>query len=245
MRVLESKKSILDMNGVYTQMRDQFKSWSNDATSFMEGESWLFDDSKIKKNEIYYDLLANNSLDDIVLELLQVVFKSFYILCERLLIDHLPGGIHDQPTEEYRNQVKSVPKTNTVSEMDFAQLDRYLREKPNATTIALESIVLFANNKTREWLMTKTENEKAKIFAAARMMAPKQRKLHQQRRQQIRQYRGEQIATRIAERQAKQKREQTQRSELVQEISVVGLWQSEEVHREIRRIRSSHSRSTN
>ena len=96
---------------VYTQMRDRFKSCSNDATSFMEGESWLFDGSLIKKDDIFHDLLANNSLDDTVLEILEVVFKSFYILCERLLIDHLPGGIHDQPTEEYRNQVKSVPKT--------------------------------------------------------------------------------------------------------------------------------------
>ena len=78
-------------------------------------------------------------------------FKSFsnpfYILCECLLVDHLPGGVHDKPSEEKRCQTQSVPKTNTVSERDFAQLDRFLRVKPNATTVALESLILFSNKR--------------------------------------------------------------------------------------------------
>ena len=46
--VLESKMSILDMNEVYTSMRDQFKVWSEDASSFLEGQTALFDDTTIK-----------------------------------------------------------------------------------------------------------------------------------------------------------------------------------------------------
>ena len=146
-RVLESKMSILDMNEVYTSMRDQFKVWSEDASSFLEGQTALFDDTTIKHGEILDDLLMENSNNAIVQELLQVIFKSFYILCERLLVDHLPGGVHDKPSEEKRCQTQSVPKTNTVSERDFAQLDRFLRVKPNATTVALESLILFSNKR--------------------------------------------------------------------------------------------------
>ena len=36
-------------------------------------------------------------------------------------------------------ETKSVPKTNTISERDFAQLDRFLREKPNASILSLEA----------------------------------------------------------------------------------------------------------
>ena len=46
--VLESTMSILDMNEVYTSMRDQFKVWSEDASSFFEGMTALFDDTTIK-----------------------------------------------------------------------------------------------------------------------------------------------------------------------------------------------------
>ena len=96
-------------------------------------------------------------------------------------MDHIPGGIHNNPNEEKRCQTQSIPKTNTVSERDFAQLDRFLREKPNATTITLESVILFNNNKTREWLLQKSDDQKAKIFSSARKMAPKLRKLYQKR----------------------------------------------------------------
>ena len=36
-------------------------------------------------------------------------------------------------------ETKSVSKTNTISEKDFAQLDRFLREKPNASILSLEA----------------------------------------------------------------------------------------------------------
>ena len=164
-------------------MRDQFKVWSENASSFLEGQTALFDDTTIKHGEILDDLLMENSNNAIVQELLQV--KCFYILCECLLVDHLPGGVHDKSSEEKRCQTQSVPKTNTVSERDFAQLDRFLREKPNATTVALESLILFSNNKTREWLQQKSDEQKAKIFASARKMVPKLRKQYQERRKAI------------------------------------------------------------
>ena len=40
--------------------------------------------------------------------------------------DHLPGGIYDNPSARLVSETKSVPKTNTVSERDFAKLDRLL-----------------------------------------------------------------------------------------------------------------------
>ena len=209
-RVLESKMSILDMNEVYTCMRDQFKVWSEDASSFLEGQTALFDDTTIKHGEILDDLLVENSNNAIVQELLQVLFKSFYILCERLLVDHLPRGVHDKPSEEKRCQTQSVPKSNTVSEQDFAQLDRFIREKPNATTIALESLILFSNNKTREWLQQKSDEQKAKIFASARKMAPKLRQQYQARRKAIEQHRAELIKFRKAEREAKRRQKESQ-----------------------------------
>ena len=59
---------------------------------------------------------------------------------------------------------QSVPKTNKVSERDFALLDRFLKEKPNASTVAIESLILFSQNKTREWLGKKTNAERHGFF---------------------------------------------------------------------------------
>ena len=45
---------------------------------------------------------------------------------------------------------------NIISERGFAKLDRLLREKTNATTLALEGTILFSNKKTAWWLRKKS-----------------------------------------------------------------------------------------
>ena len=52
------------------------------------------------------------------------------------------------PIDQLTAETRSVPKSNVISERDFAKLHRLLREKPNATTLSLEGIILFSNNKT-------------------------------------------------------------------------------------------------
>ena len=157
-----------------------------------------------------------------------------------MLVDHLPGGVHQESRDgEYEAQTASVPTTNTVSERDFAMLDRYLREKPNATTLALESLILFNNNKTMAWLEKKDEKEKERIFSAARKLTPHVRKTYRKRREEIRNHRTQVIQQREQERQAKKRKAEVQRQDLVDEISLAGLWQTEEdLRRELRTMRS-------
>ena len=76
-------------------------------------------------------------------------------------------NLHNTKLAEKIPDTESVPKTNTVSERDLTQLDRFLREKPNATTVALENLNLFSNKKTGEWLQQKNDEQKVKIFASA------------------------------------------------------------------------------
>ena len=60
---------------------------------------------------------------------------------QRLLIDHLPEGKHYSVTDaELISETASVPTTNVSPERDFAILDRLIRQKPNANTIALEAL---------------------------------------------------------------------------------------------------------
>ena len=61
----------------------------------------MSDDATIKHDEIFDDLLSESSNNAVVQELFQVVFKAFYVLCERLLVDHL----HDDTSEEMPDTV--------------------------------------------------------------------------------------------------------------------------------------------
>ena len=79
------------------------------------------------------------------------------------MIDHLPGGkYHSSLCEpEIASEVASVPKTNVAPERDFAVLDRLLSQKPNANYIALESLLLYSQNKTSKWLSSKSNEERS------------------------------------------------------------------------------------
>ena len=54
-------------------------------------------------------------------------------MTERMLTGHLKGGKWENPSKELKKETLSTAKTNTISERDFAKLDRLLREKPNAS----------------------------------------------------------------------------------------------------------------
>ena len=87
----------------------------------------------------------------------------------------------------------NLPKTNIVSEHVFAQLDRFLQEKPNATTLALESLIMLGTDKTMAWLGTKSAEDQKEILQVARNLVPQHRALSQQRKLAIRKYRGDRI----------------------------------------------------
>ena len=241
-RTLESDISILEINNIYTKMRDKFCEWSSDSTEVIEGANTLFDPSCYKQNDpVFLSLLKDdNNINENTLIILQMIFKAFQLLCEHMLVDHLPGGIHDIDTAEYREETKSVPKTNTISERDFALLDRFIRERPNSTTIAIESLVLFSNNKTRKWLEKKSDSEKAKLFQAARKLGPKFKQKYKIRKEEIQKHRRNIMEERERERLNKKKKEEKRRKDLVDEIMMIGLWQSaDEVEKELSKVKSA------
>ena len=228
------------MNAVYTDIRDRFKEWGDDATSLLEGKSELLEEYVKCADPVLQMLISEESeIDDNVLMFLEIIMKSFFLLTDRMLVDHLPGGIYDQPSDTFMHVTQSVPKTNKVSERDFALLDRFLKEKPNASTVAIESLILFSQNKTREWLGKKTNAERAWLFQAARKLTPKFRKKYKERKQEIQQYRASVIQARRKAKEAKSKKDEAIRHELTEEMIMNGFWQTEaEIDKELQRTKS-------
>ena len=63
----------------------------------------------------------------------------------------LEGNLHN-PSNELTEETKNAPTTNAASERVFSSFDRLTREKPHATTLNLESNILFETNQTAAWL---------------------------------------------------------------------------------------------
>lgn len=86
---------------------------------------------------------------------------SLLFIVERQAEEQLPGGKYFDPPQEVREVASSVPKSNKVSEREFASLDLLIRIKPHATIMAQEAIIMWAHNKTLKWLNEKNDAEKS------------------------------------------------------------------------------------
>ena len=230
-RYLEaSKDSILEMSGVYTKMKMEIDRWGCDALPLLESEVLLFPDFTNSADEVALYLNRPSHIDSMAQELLQLLCKSFSATMRRMLVDHLPGGeFHSISNSQMVRETSSVPKTNVTPERNFAVLDRLLGQKPNASYIALESLLLFSHNKTSD---SKTPQEKERLFQAARTMTSVHRANFQKRRVEIERRRKEQQERKEKERLLKEKKAMEEKENLTKKISHVGLWTSEAEVRE-------------
>ena len=106
----------------YQRMYRCFLKWSGDASTLLtEGLR------SIDEDDVYRELMnpTSDESQDLPLELLQMICSSFIMVSDRLLGDHLEGGIHSEvSSQELDSDTGCVPKTNAKSERDFAILDR-------------------------------------------------------------------------------------------------------------------------
>eukprot|EP00117_Sycon_ciliatum_P047349 scpid58269/ scgid33823/ len=209
--------SIFDMSTRYTELYRKFVEWSEDASPLLDGTARPFAGATPNLLDVVTTrLLEPDESDAVTQEILQVLCAAYAAYSARLLADHLPGGKFHDPSDDVRQQSQSVASTNAVprSERDFAQLDRMIREKPCARTVALEGMIMFTNNKTAVWLSAKSEEDRAAILASARQSAPAVQDLYKKRRQEIRDHRMKVLKDKEEEIAKKKARDTRQKQDL-------------------------------
>ena len=216
--------SVLKMSHVYSEMKNKFDSWNNDANEFINGEAKLDSADDVHVNEVWTALTETSEGDSMTMELLQLLFGSFSITTQRMLIDHLPEGKYHSSDAKLKEEISSVPTTNVAPERDFAVLDRLLHQKPNATSIALEAMILFSHNKTASWLDKQSTKNKEQLFQVARTLAPTIKKKYVERKKEIEKRCEENLTKRQEEIARLQRKKSLEKEKLTQEIKYVGLW---------------------
>ena len=227
-RTLEDNSiSILKMSDKYAEMERKFTAWSVDSSMLLTGDESLFGDSLVHRDEVLLQLLQPSAYDVLAQEVLQVIFAGFLCTTRRMLEDHLPGGQYSDPDENIQAETTSVPKTNNISERDFAMLDRQVRLKPNATLIALEAVIMYANNQTQEWVEEQTTGDCERLFALARKKAKFIKKQFHSRRQLIEEQRVKKQEEQLKLREQRRLKEVQEKEKWVDKLQIYGLWKSE------------------
>ena len=221
----KSSVSILDMGTAYCELKEKFDSWSKDASELIEGTARCILDVNIHIDSVWDSLTLSNDSDMQTQELLQLLFNTFSVTTKRLLVDHLPGGIYYNVTDEdLIKEACDVPTTNVSPERDFAVLDRYLQEKPNARTVALEATLMFSHNKTSTWIEQLSYSQREQLMKTARSLAPEFRAKFKARRQEIEDRRKKDLEKRAKATAQRELKARMEKEKLTNEIAAVGLW---------------------
>ena len=221
-RILESDIHILDLPKHYERLLT-FVSTCKDPSGFLTGEDVPFPEVAITKDRIWVALVTEScKYDQLVEQICLSCFKSIEVILRRVISDQEPAVVAAK-----REECVSVKKTNTISERDFAKLDRLLREKPHATTMSLEAHILFSNNKTREWLETKSPDELKLLMETARKSVPKHKQKFKERLVSIREHRAKLQQKQEQEKEAAKQRLLLEKERITTDMIQYGLWQSE------------------
>ncbi|CAC5411200.1 unnamed protein product [Mytilus coruscus] len=83
------------------------------------------------------------------------------------LPNFMPTGKYYAPNDEILNICKSCPSNNISVERLMAKMDNCIVNAPTYNTNSMESVIMFKNNNTQEWLHKKTDAETTEIIANA------------------------------------------------------------------------------
>lgn len=228
-RVLEDESSVADMSAVYQALHASFESWANDASTLLDGSGKPFPECSIEVDNLSDELFSPHENDASVQVVLQLLCAAFSTLSSRQLADHLTGGKYGEFEDSVAKEVQSVPKTNRASEKDFAQLDRLVREKPNASLVAMEGLILFANNKTSSWLSQLSPEERKAIFTAASSSSSLHRAMYKKRKAEIVSARLKVLKEKEQKKKQREEKEERERIELATAIAKDGFWTSRSI----------------
>ena len=185
-RKCETVENILDLNPVIEEIQRNCLSWSEDSSTLLFDQKPGFEGADVHKDEVYNALFAPQSeqLDQFTQIALEIIMGNFCLTIARQMESVLEGNLHN-PSDELREETKNAPTTNAASERVFSSFDRLIRERPHATTLNLESTILFETNQTAAWLSGLDDSTKKHYMEIARKSAKNVLKDYQKRRMDI------------------------------------------------------------
>ena len=223
-RKVVEKGHIFDLNDMWANLLGFLEANSKDANRLLE-EATIFDESYIKKDEIYVELFtATNDplLDTLTIECLEVISCTCSLMVKSQLHDQLPGGKYENPSASIREGISNCPRTNMISERDFAQFDQKLTQKPTISTIAACGVIMFNNNKTSDWLEDKSTDQLERLVKIARTNKYDWIKKYKERQKIILQFEIDNMDKKKLEKEIKDQKLQDEKEHLTSEIQKVG-----------------------
>jgi len=120
--VIEEAGHIFSINLMWENLFNYLVKCSSDGSQMINSFTF-YDEQHITKDEIYFELFKESNdplFEALTQECLEIICCTCSVMVQSQLKDQLPGGIYHQPDSTVLEETKNCPRTNIVSERDFA-----------------------------------------------------------------------------------------------------------------------------
>lgn len=226
--IIKNASNILATNAPLHQLQEKLLQWKEDASSLLTGDSPFQIDTS---DEVSQKLLeqCDAESETLTIQALELISCAVLLILQRQCKDQLPGGKYWNVSDEVADAFKNVPSTNLIGERDFAQLDLLIRKKPSARLTTLETIIMWTNNKTPEWLDSLTPEQRSKYMTAARQCSDEVLAKYMERKKKIKEKKWENLQKSHQKKKELEEKKMKSTAALVNEVvELGGVWTSEE-----------------
>ena len=180
----------------------------------------------LNKDDTWIYLVKPDQTDSDVKLILRQVFTAWTRLLEHLVADHLPGGRFAEMHQRDKEATASTMKHNKLCEEIFGHLDRLIRLRPNATTLAHEAHIIFGKSKVSQWPDNLSEEDRTNIINQSSTGSRLLRESYKKRRATISEHKKKKLKEKQLKIEAYQQKCFREKERLTNDIRVYGLWQS-------------------
>lgn len=225
--IIKSASNIFATNAPLHQFQLKLLEWKDDASSLLTGDSPFQTDTS---DEVAQKLLTpcDAESESMTIQALELISCAVLLILQRQCKDQLPGGKYWDPSPEMEGAYKNVPSTNMIGERDFAQLDLLIRKKPSARITTLETIIMWTNNKTPEWLDSLTQEQRSQYMTAARQCSDDVLAKYVERKKKIKEKKWENLQKSHQKKKELEEKKMKSTATLVNEVvELGGVWTTE------------------
>lgn len=225
-RIIESFKSILELNPFLLRLKIKLSNLCKDASSLLSGENIFdMDNAVIHDDEVFKKLFEDTKNDDfdvLTQQCLEVICHALVLILERQCVD-LPGGKYWNASTTVKESSTIVPTTNKASESDFAILDLLVRTKPNASIQTIQALTMWSRNQRLTWFDAKSDREKIKLMQQARTQVTKMKEKYNIRKADLKEQKRLNLLKKQEEKRKAEEKTSLKKADAVNNLVSLGL----------------------
>ena len=121
-RLCESVPNILDLNPAIREIQANCLAWTDDASPMLFNQTPAFAGASVHRDEVFESLFQKTTeeMDLLTIAALELILGNCCVTIVNQMKDVLEGGPLANPSAQLREQTKSSPTTNALSERVFA-----------------------------------------------------------------------------------------------------------------------------